>query len=87
MAIASLVLSLVGVIPCFWALQIPGLLGFIFGIIGLRQTSGGARGGRGMAIAGLVIGIILLVICIAFWLYVATSGDCEFDDGQFRCVA
>jgi hypothetical protein len=86
MAIASLVLSLVGLVPCFWGLQIPGLLGVIFGLVGMSQTKNGARGGRGLAIAGLVIGIILLLACAAFWSYVLASGDCEFDGGQLRCV-
>ena len=38
MAVASMVLSLVGIVPCFWGLQIPGVLGIIFGFIGLKQT-------------------------------------------------
>lgn len=87
MAIASMVLSLVGVIPCFWGLQIPGLLGLIFGFVGLNQTKDGARRGRGMAIAGLVIGIILVVICAIFWIYVATSDNCDWDNGTFRCYS
>lgn len=86
MAIASMVLSLVGIIPCFWGLQIPGLLGTIFGFIGMGQTKDGSRKGRGMAIAGLVIGIILLVICALVWIYITTSDDCTWENNQLRCV-
>jgi len=87
MAIASLVLSLVGIIPCFWGFQIPGLLGAIFGFVGLSQTKNNARRGRGMAIAGLVIGIILVLIAVAVWVYLFTSDDCVRDGFEFVCVS
>lgn len=87
MAIASLVLSLVGIVPCFWAIQIPGLLGIIFGVVGLRRTAGGVRRGHGMALAGLIVGIVLVVGCAAFWIFVATSGNCQFDNGNFSCTS
>ncbi|HEY0519005.1 MAG TPA: DUF4190 domain-containing protein, partial [Ilumatobacteraceae bacterium] len=83
--IASLVCSLVGVIPCFWGLQIMGLLGTIFGFIGLKQTKSGERGGRGMAIAGIVVGIVLLVVCAVIWVYIASS-DCVRTGSSFVCT-
>ena len=86
MAISSLVLSLVGLAPCFWVFQVPGLLGVIFGIIGMKQTKDGTRKGRGMAIAGLVIGIILLVIAIAVTLYLFTSDNCTRGRRTLRCT-
>ncbi len=87
LSVASLVLSLVGVIPCFWGLQVPGLLGVIFGLIGRRQIarSNGTQKGKGLATAGLVIGVILLVIFAVLWAYIAFSGDCEFDGGTLSC--
>jgi hypothetical protein len=85
MSIAGFVLSLVGTIPCFWILQLPGLLGTIFGFIGLRQTKDGSRRGKGLAIAAVVIGLVLLVLAAILILYVATSDDCEFRDGRFEC--
>jgi prepilin-type processing-associated H-X9-DG protein len=56
MAIASLVCGLLFCIP------ICPLLAIIFGIIGIRQTGPGKRGGQGMAIAGLVLGAVGLLI-------------------------
>ncbi len=53
-AIASFVLGLLGVV----------LLSVIFGIIGLVQTKGGQRKGRGLAVAGLAISA-LWVIAVA----------------------
>jgi hypothetical protein len=87
LSVASLVLSLVGVIPCFWGLQVPGLLGVIFGLIGRRQIarSNGTQKGKGLATAGLVIGVILLAVFAALWAYIAFSGDCEFDGGTLSC--
>lgn len=51
MAIASLVASLVGLL----CLGLGPLLGLIFGIIALNQIKQSGEGGRGMAIAGIVI--------------------------------
>ena len=56
MAIASLVCS-------FFC----GLLGLIFGIIAINQINKTNGGGKGMAIAGIVIGAVSIVISIIFW--------------------
>jgi hypothetical protein len=56
MAIASLVLGIVGCIPF-----ISGLLAIIFGILGIRRTRDPYVGGKGMAIAGLVLGIVSII--------------------------
>jgi hypothetical protein len=89
MAIASLVLSLVGIIPCFWVLQVPGLLGIIFGFVGRGQIrrSGGTQKGNGMALAGIVIGIVLIVAAVLFVVLLATSDSCNWNDGRFECVS
>ena len=85
MAIASFVCSLVGLVPCFWLFQIMGLLGVIFGFVGLKQTKNGERGGRGLALAGVIIGIILLVVCVAVWIYLVGSGNCVRTGNSFDC--
>lgn len=61
-AMASLVLGIIG-LPAFCTIIIP-LLAVIFGIIGLQQTTGANadRGGRGLAIGGLVCGGIGLML-------------------------
>jgi DNA-directed RNA polymerase subunit RPC12/RpoP len=57
-SVAALVLGIVGLIPCTFG--IPSLLALIFGIIGYNQITkqGGEGGGKGMAIAGIVLGIL-----------------------------
>ena len=71
MAIASLVCSLAGIVAC----GIPAVLGVIFGFVGLSQTKDGARSGRGMAVAGLVIGIVVVLLWGALWVAVAADPD------------
>jgi hypothetical protein len=52
-AIGSLICGILGCIPV-----ITSLLAIILGIIGIKSTSGGRAGGRGMAIAGLLLGLL-----------------------------
>jgi hypothetical protein len=87
MAIAGFVLSLVGLFPGFWFwwLQIPAYLGTIFSILGLRATKAGKRG-RGLAIAGLVIGLVGIAAAAVFTAYVYTSDSCDVESPfQFSC--
>jgi hypothetical protein len=65
MAVASLVLGLVGLIT-FWLFAIPPILALVFGLVGRSQikTSGGRQEGDGMAIAGIVTGIVGMVIFV-----------------------
>lgn len=60
--VASLVLGIIG-IPT-GCLILPALLAIIFGIVGINRinSSGGESGGKGMAIAGIVCGVIGLII-------------------------
>ena len=63
-AIAALVLGILGI----W------LLAIIFGAVGLSQTKRDASyTGRGLAIAGLVLGIVVGVLWVAFfaWIFYA----------------
>ncbi|UQU62039.1 DUF4190 domain-containing protein [Couchioplanes caeruleus] len=62
MAVASLVLGVVGVLGGWCTFAVPCVLAVVFGYAGLGQTRGGARGGRGMAIAGLVLGVVPVAV-------------------------
>lgn len=87
MAVAGFVLGLVALLPCFWLwfLQLPGLLGLVFGSIGVRATANGKRRGRGLAIAGLVISAIAIAITAIITLVIYTSSDCVTDGLTFDC--
>lgn len=52
LAIASLVLGII------WIYWIGSILAIIFGAVALKQCNRGERSGRGMAIAGLVLGLV-----------------------------
>ena len=67
MAVAGLVLGIIALVssfvPLLNLLSFPFvLLSIIFGAIGVWQTVKGSKGGKGLAIAGLVLGILALVV-------------------------
>lgn len=63
MSIASLVLGLVGIPLCF--VFIPSVLAVVFGFVGLSQIKQDpSQRGRGMAIAGLVLGFTMLALMV-----------------------
>ena len=73
-AVAALVLGIVAIpTVCFWYISIPcAVLGIIFGVVGRNAATKGAPRG-GMATAGLVCGLIALILfvlaiagCLAF---------------------
>jgi Domain of unknown function (DUF4190) len=59
MAIASLVCSLFG-----WLCLIGPILGIVFGFVALGQIKQTGQGGRGMALAGIIIGVVVVVVGI-----------------------
>lgn len=78
MAIASLVLGIVGIITC--GCLIPSILGIVFGILGKKdiRESGGAKTGAGLAQAGFITGIVGIALAVIYWIVVATTGNFEF---------
>ena len=71
LAIASLVCSLVGLLFC----GLPAILGVIFGGVAMSQTKDNARPGRGLAMAGLIVGILAVLVWAALWIAVARDPD------------
>src|SRR5580658_6772171 len=55
-AITSLVLGIIGCVPF-----LTGLLAVIFGFMGLRKTRDPNVGGKGLAIAGIILGIVSII--------------------------
>ena len=99
LGIAALVLGILSIPAAFFvgAGIVFGLLAIIFGIIGLRRVKARRADNKGMAIAGLITGIIgalLSIVVIALLVFVTTTTeDCrnEFnstgDQAQFdQCV-
>ncbi|MBA2566559.1 MAG: DUF4190 domain-containing protein [Thermoleophilaceae bacterium] len=72
LAIASLVLGIL------WVYWIGSILALIFGMVGKSQidNSGGAQSGRGMAIAGIVLGWVGIGILLLFILFFGGIAGC-----------
>ena len=75
MAIAALVLGILGVIPCFWGCFVFSLLGVIFGRLGRKDIaeSGGQKTGEGFAKAGFILGCVGIALGALYWILVATG--------------
>lgn len=55
--------------PCLWLVAgVPQILGIIMSMIALNKISRGEQGGRGMAVAGLVCGIIGVLLYAVGWI-------------------
>lgn len=76
LSIISLILSLICIIPGF------GLLGAIFGLAGLIgiMQSRGRVGGTGLAVAGMILGLLFSAVWIGIGLGMARAG--KFFQGQ-----
>lgn len=61
LATASMVLGIVGLAFGWCLFAIPSVLAIIFGHLGMNDTKYNQRAGRGMAVAGLVLGYVALV--------------------------
>jgi hypothetical protein len=65
---ASLVLGIVACALCLNVLFIPSILAIIFGSIALHRVRAGTGGGKRMAKAGLICGIVSFVLTFALCL-------------------
>lgn len=65
MAIWSLILSIV------WLGGLGSLAGILLGISARRRIAYTGERGAGLAAAGIVIGVITLLIAIAYWILIA----------------
>jgi hypothetical protein len=72
---AGMVLGIIGLV-LFWFPFLGfllGLLGAIFGGVGISKANKGEANNKGMAVAGLVCGILAMAIWVVFWLAVVSS--------------
>ena len=78
LATAALICGLVGIIPCFFL--IPSIIGLILGIIALVKInrSSGTLTGKGKAQAGIIIGLLCIII---FPVIIYTAFDSNISSG------
>jgi hypothetical protein len=71
-AIAALVTAIAGVVLC----GLPSIAGIILGIIAMRETKRTGQDGYGLALAGLIIGslvVVLVVLYVVFMVVIMAS--------------
>lgn len=89
MPIAALVLGIVGLVlsfvPCLGMYAIPlTLIAVILGVLGMKPPKDGSpQKGKGMAVAGLVCGLIGTLIA-AYWIYAYFSLKSKLNDPNFK---
>ncbi len=69
MAIAALVCGILGIVSCGYTFFVAPVLAIIFGVIAKKQIAQRAQAGAGLATAGLVLGIIGVVISVLIILF------------------
>jgi hypothetical protein len=67
-AIASLIFGILGMVGGFCLFGIPCIAAVICGHAGMRDTNGGVKSGRGMAIAGLILGYLFVAPAIIIFV-------------------
>ncbi|WP_039794452.1 DUF4190 domain-containing protein [Nocardia araoensis] len=70
MAIGALISSLVGFVTC----GLGSIVGIILGVIALNQIKQNGQEGRGMALAGIWIGVGAIVLAILWFVVVIIAG-------------
>jgi len=70
LAVASMVLGIVGFFTSCCTFGVLSLLAVILGHAGLSDTKRNNKGGSGMAVTGLVLGYVLLVPAVLFSIWV-----------------
>jgi len=73
-AVAALVLGIIGILGGWCTFALPCILAVIFGHAGLNDTKTNAKQGRGMAVAGLVLGYVCLVPAALLFFFVVLGG-------------
>ncbi|SCL46783.1 DUF4190 domain-containing protein [Micromonospora peucetia] len=74
LATASMVLGIIGVLGGWCLFGLPCLAAVVLGHMGLRDTADGRKSGRGMAVAGLVLGYVFVAPMIVFTVMIFMGG-------------
>lgn len=67
-AVAALIFGIISALGGFCLLGIPCVVAVLCGHIGLADTKEGIKSGRGMAIAGLILGYLCLIPAVVFFV-------------------
>lgn len=73
-AVASMIMGIIGLLGGWCVFGLPCVVAVVLGHIGLVATKGGRRSGHGMAIAGLVMGYLVVVPAALFSIMFVFAG-------------
>lgn len=68
MASASMTLAIIGVFIGWCTFGAPSIIAVILGIAGYAETSNGRMTGRGQAVAGIIVGALVGIPTVMFFL-------------------
>jgi hypothetical protein len=89
MAIAALILGSIALLSC-WTIVggiLFGLVAIVLGFIASRRAKRGEAGGRGMAITGIVMGLLGLVLSIAIVAVIGAFWNSDTVKEYRECLA
>ncbi|MFI6387067.1 DUF4190 domain-containing protein [Nonomuraea sp. NPDC050547] len=72
-AVGSLVCGIVGLVVSWCLFGIPSIVAIVMGHVAARQTKRGLRGGHGMAVAGLILGYVVVVPAVLVSAFVVLA--------------
>jgi hypothetical protein len=86
MAVAGLVMGILGLVLCFipflgWILA---LLGIIFGAVGMGKANKIGGKGKGLAVTGLILGVLGLIVGVALFIWAIQQAKKEMRRGFDR---
>lgn len=73
-AVASLVFGIIGILGGWCMFGLPCLIAVLLGHVALGETKRGQKAGHGMAVAGLVLGYLVLVPAALISVFVVFGG-------------
>lgn len=74
LAIASLITSIAAIVTCYLGI-ILGIVGVILGIVALNQLKTKQQDGKGIAIAGIILGAVIPVLWILVLIVIAAGSS------------
>lgn len=89
MGVTALVLGIVSVllgltVILFWVTWLPALLAVIFGFVGLSHARKGLATNRGMALAGVILGVVGVLIAVGGGVFTVVTVKEVADDARAK---
>jgi len=78
LALVAMICGIAGIVSCvFYVGVLPGLLGIIFGILGLKSRR------RSMAVAGIACGSVTMLLFVIYMMFIAISAGLLYGIDSF----